>query len=570
MHPVTIPNVPRRFSLVDQASALALILKREFGVPFAFFDAATGARVEAKDQEGIPGPAVELDLEAVRDFGREGQALVTIQPTGWFRVVLVTQETGTPVLVAAGELPALTRTIAELTLEQGRLQKWAQAVNDRLRQADQLLSRHRDDQGSEAQVKTTWEGILRLDHLIRRVRIHKEPVRNQKRILQSARELLGVQTLVWVPQPADAPLLLLGDAGLSAWEYRQLAARLAQSPDLQSTGLFMCNDVQATSWGGRCPHIRNLLALPVNEQRPFGWVIAVNKQDNSRPGAPDTGRDERRGTKDEKSSAIFHPSSLIPHPCAERVIPFRRSDAALLTPFVALLDLHVRSSRRYRDVQELLVGLARSLTAAIDAKDSYTFGHSERVARIAVELGRQLGLQEEELSDVFLAGLLHDIGKIGVRDAVLRKTDPLTPEEFDHIKQHVTIGDSILKDLHLIRHLLPGVRNHHERYDGRGYPDGLAGDAIPLLARILAVADSFDAMTTNRPYRAALPLARVEQILGEGAGTQWDRRVIEAFQTCRQRIYGIRERGVGESLRLALHDVLRTKVNSQVQNLMPS
>src|SRR5437763_3180638 len=108
---------------------------------------------------------------------------------------------------------------------------------------------------------------------------------------------------------------------------------------------------------------------------------------------------------------------------------FRRGDAALLTPFVALLDLHLRGSGRYQDLKDLLVGLTRSLTAALDAKDPYTFGHSERVARIAVALGRELGLDEDELGNVYLAGLLHDIGKIGVRDAVLTKAGPLTPEE---------------------------------------------------------------------------------------------------------------------------------------------
>src|SRR5262249_5696389 len=146
---------------------------------------------------------------------------------------------------------------------------------------------------------------------------------------------------------------------------------------------------------------------------------------------------------------------------------------------------------------------------------------------------------------------------IGIRDAVLSKPAPLTPEEFEHVKQHVTIGYSILQNLRPIIHLLPGVRNHHERYDGKGYPDNLAGDAIPLLARILAVADSYDAMTTSRPYRQARPVPEVEQILADGAGTQWDTRVVAAFQACRQKIHGIRQRGVGESLRHALHDALR-------------
>src|SRR5262249_18047695 len=149
---------------------------------------------------------------------------------------------------------------------------------------------------------------------------------------------------------------------------------------------------------------------------------------------------------------------------------------------------------------DLLVGLARSLTTAIDAKDNYTYGHSERVARTAVELGRELGLGRDDLGDIYLAGLLHDVGKIGIRDTVLHKPGPLTPEEREHIQQHVTIGYSILADLRQIHNILPGVLYHHERYDGTGYPDGLAGENIPLLARILAVADGYDAMSHPRPY----------------------------------------------------------------------
>jgi HD-GYP domain-containing protein (c-di-GMP phosphodiesterase class II) len=229
----------------------------------------------------------------------------------------------------------------------------------------------------------------------------------------------------------------------------------------------------------------------------------------------------------------------------------------VLLPFAALFELQVRGSRRYQELKDLMVGLARSLTATVDARDSHTFGHSERVARTAVELGRELGLQEDELSDIYLAGLLHDVGKIGIRDDVLRKAGPLTAEEYDHIKQHVIIGYRILSELHPIRSLLPAVLHHHERWDGKGYPEGLAGERIPLLARILAVADAYDAMSTRRTYRNSLSPKQVEETLKEGAGTQWDRRVVEAFLRCRDKIHLIRQRGVGESLRHAIDGALR-------------
>jgi HD-GYP domain-containing protein (c-di-GMP phosphodiesterase class II) len=263
-----------------------------------------------------------------------------------------------------------------------------------------------------------------------------------------------------------------------------------------------------------------LLAFRVTDQALLGWFLAVNKQDR---------------------------------------LPFRRSDAVLLLPFVGLLELHHRWRQRYLDLKDLLVGLTRSLTTALDAKDTYTYGHSERVARIAVELGRELDQDAEELGDLYLAGLLHDVGKIGIKDTVLHKPSALTPEEQEHIQQHVTIGYWILAGLKQIRNVLPGVLYHHERYDGKGYPDGLAGENIPLLARILAVADAYDAMSHARPYRDSMPARQVEAVLLEGAGTQWDKQVIAAFLRCRQRIHAVRQRGVGDSLRQAIDGALRSQ-----------
>src|SRR5262249_47357892 len=208
-----------------------------------------------------------------------------------------------------------------------------------------------------------------------------------------------------------------------------------------------------------------------------------------------------------------------------------------LAPFASLLDFHRRSAVGYQSVRQLVYGLADSLTLALDSRDSFRDGHSERVGLVAVELARELGHSPEECADVYLAGLLHDVGKVGIRDSVLRKAEPLTSDEFEHVKLHPTIGYSILSGLTAIRHLLPGVLHHHERWDGTGYPDGLQGEAIPVLARILAVADAFDALTTARPYRAALPQRRAEEVLQEGAGSQWDPAVVAAFQRGRQRIY---------------------------------
>ncbi len=202
----------------------------------------------------------------------------------------------------------------------------------------------------------------------------------------------------------------------------------------------------------------------------------------------------------------------------------------------------------YDELKGTLFDLVQCLSTTIDAKDPYTAGHSERVARIAIRVGREMDVPEATRSDLYLAGLLHDVGKIGIRDEVLRKTGQLTDDEMDHIREHPVIGDRIISNVKKLAYLRPGIRNHHERHDGQGYPDRLAGDAIPLLARILAVADACDAMMSNRRYRTALPTSRIDAIMAEGAGSQWDPRVIEAFMACRHEVYPIYRRGLGQSV----------------------
>jgi diguanylate cyclase (GGDEF)-like protein/putative nucleotidyltransferase with HDIG domain len=169
------------------------------------------------------------------------------------------------------------------------------------------------------------------------------------------------------------------------------------------------------------------------------------------------------------------------------------------------------------------------LVIAVDTKDRYTRRHSEDVARYASFIARHVGMDEEFQSTVRLAGLLHDVGKIGIPDAILRKPGRLTEDEADVVKQHVALGDAIVRDLPNIELVRAGIRHHHERWDGHGYLHGLEEDAIPLIARILSVADVFSAMTTTRPYRKALSLEEALKRLGEAAGTQLDEVLVAAF-----------------------------------------
>ncbi len=173
----------------------------------------------------------------------------------------------------------------------------------------------------------------------------------------------------------------------------------------------------------------------------------------------------------------------------------------------------------------------QGLVIAVDTKDRYTKRHSEDVARYAVFLARQLGFDDEMLDMIHLAGLLHDIGKIGIPDALLRKPGKLTAQEYAVFQQHVALGDAIVRDVPHVDLVRSGIKHHHERWDGGGYLEGLEGEAIPVMGRVLAVADAFSAMTTTRPYRKALSIQEALKRLGDGAGTQLQEELVSCFIT---------------------------------------
>jgi putative nucleotidyltransferase with HDIG domain len=195
----------------------------------------------------------------------------------------------------------------------------------------------------------------------------------------------------------------------------------------------------------------------------------------------------------------------------------------------AFNDLMRGLSAAEADTRSAYLGAIRALAAALDARDPYTAGHSERVSTLSVMMGRMMNLEAGTLEVVRLGALLHDIGKIGVGDDILRKNGPLTPEEFEQIKRHPALGARILRQVPFLAPHLPIVELHHERPDGRGYPFGLRGDDIPLDARIVHVADAFDAMTSARAYRAALPASVAFAELQRFSGTQFDPACVEAL-----------------------------------------
>jgi len=208
----------------------------------------------------------------------------------------------------------------------------------------------------------------------------------------------------------------------------------------------------------------------------------------------------------------------------------RRLERIRLESLSARVQLtEVEIDRLRADQQRAYVGIVSTLIEAIEAKDRYNRGHSRRVAELAVRFAGRLELPPAQRDRLRTAAELHDIGKIGIPEEILNKPGRLTDDEFDVIKAHPVIGEQILRPLDFLSDVRPVVRHHHERYDGGGYPDGLKGSDIPPLAAVLSIVDAYDALTSDRPYRAGLPDDRARKILREGAGTQWDPDLVRAF-----------------------------------------
>jgi HD-GYP domain-containing protein (c-di-GMP phosphodiesterase class II) len=343
-------------------------------------------------------------------------------------------------------------------------------------------------------------------------------------LLTAILDVTEAEAVALVPAGSGAPVVLTDGSGPRSAEVQTIVARLLEvSRGKPATGTLEAEALAGIfrGWGGPIPTSAAL--VPAGRSRP-AWVVAMT----------------------------FTP---------DRTLTAGAVGAMGLA--VRLLRTRQRSLRAAADLSETLLGVVQGFAAAIDAKDPYTYGHSERVARMARLIGSRMGLTGGVVNDLYLAGLLHDIGKIGVPEEVLRKPSQLTPDEFLQIQAHPVIGERILAGIRQLDHIRPGVRSHHERWDGLGYPDGLLGEDIPLLARVLAVADSCDAMLSARPYRLQLGSLNVEAEMVRGSGSQWDPSVVEGFLACRQEVYAIREVGLGASVCAAINHAVEVAGSSR-------
>jgi putative nucleotidyltransferase with HDIG domain len=340
-----------------------------------------------------------------------------------------------------------------------------------------------------------------IGRLIRRMRISDSPSRFQGLATSVLKTSLGMAAVAWVPAETYEPVVVSG--GIDGLQPSAFRSFLHAGPAEPSR---VVNEMTSDERNRLSPLVRRFATVAAGAA---GSLVVVNPDDHRLMGT---------------------------------------SEIERMQYVASLIATQASNAQIYAELKELLFGIIRALTAAIDAKDPYTSGHSERVARIAVRLAEELGMPPQKRSDLYLAGLLHDIGKIGINDHVLLKNGPLTAEEHKVIQAHVEIGVTILRDLKKLRHILPGVRHHHESLDGSGYPEHLCGEQIPLEARILAVADAYDAMSSDRPYRKRLTPAQIHDNFQRGRATQWDSNVVDALFACRLDLETIRQKGLGESL----------------------
>lgn len=208
---------------------------------------------------------------------------------------------------------------------------------------------------------------------------------------------------------------------------------------------------------------------------------------------------------------------------------FTNDDLEMLETLAHQVGTAIENALLYQEQRETFLGVTTAFAEALEKRDNYTGGHTKRVCEYSMAIARHLELSDKQLEELNLSAILHDIGKIGVQDRILQKPGKLEPDEFAEMNRHPVLGSEILEHVKSLRAMIGGVRNHHERYDGSGYPDHKKGEEIPLIGRIIAVADSFDAMTSTRPYRTALSHETALSELTKYSGSQFDPHIVEAF-----------------------------------------
>ncbi len=321
---------------------------------------------------------------------------------------------------------------------------------------------------------TTYEELSLLYRISGSMRVTQQPHEFMQNICDELLEVMNVASVVAVVHACphgneDANVVYAGRIDLDAEQIHRLAIGVITPRFACSNRAMIENHFDGSEAGLPDGVVRNLVAVPLVTDEPIGLLVGFNKISGD----------------------------------------FDSADMKLISSIGNQAAVFLTNNRLYADLQDLLMGVLHALTASIDAKDPYTSGHSQRVALISKRLAEECGFAPEKVQEVYLAGLLHDIGKIGVAEATLCKEGRLTDEEYADIKRHPALGSKILGGIRQLDNMIAGILYHHERPDGHGYPQGLKGDEIPVEGLIIGLADAFDAMTSQRTYRETLPLEAV-------------------------------------------------------------
>ena len=486
------------------------------GAPVSCYDLRTGRIVGSTDEQLLPVVPPELMWQCVQT--EESRVLASSSGLVCFALPFPDCESSARVAVGyvlskPGLRPAdLVFAAAERNWSQPELDQWLArlpycqpdvlrrhvslaAAELRRAQAESVAAV--DNSRIARQLETTYEELNLLHTLAQNLHISQSPREVAELSLSRMSGVIQAEGhAIWLDDERDGRLFLI--QGTIPFDEIGMARLIARFDGHDWARPLVRNHVGGTLLGGDFPRLRNIALVPIGDRsHRYGWLCSCNSREADQFGSVQT---------------------------------------SLLSSVASILGTHQRNLELFRQHEDLLLSFVRSFVSTLDAKDAYTRGHSERVALVSRRLGVQLGLPQDDLRDIYLAGLLHDIGKIGVDDEILRKVGPLTREEFEQVKKHPVVGYNILAGVRNLQAVLPGVRSHHEAYSGRGYPDGLKGEAIPLMARIIAVADSYDAMGSDRPYRPGMTLEKLEEILREGAGVQWDPRIVAAYFEVREDI----------------------------------
>jgi len=504
-------------------------LSKTFAEPFAVVDVHSGDVVRSS-YGGLSCDHFGR-IELLAEVSRRGKPEIVedVAPLSLLAIPLGPLDDGC-MLVAVGvfvqhsvtrqdEVAAAARTLgtdAGRTFEWARqrdtwssrtLLRMASLVLENLTQKKQLLYLKTEVHEAVAHARDTSVELGLLHRLAEQLQLSKSAPQLWQTTLSWLAEKLPAQSLaiVFNPQlehelelPSD--ILIHGECPVTPAELKNLMQSLG-SVAQQRTVVLNRPETSLPTW--QLPTLREVASVPIfNGDNPLAWLLALNHQ----------------GT------------------AAADINQFSSVETRLLSSIATMLGIHSSNLRLYREQADLFASSVKALTSAIDAKDRYTAGHSDRVAQVSVMLAEELGLEKADLETIYLAGLLHDIGKIGINDHVLNKPGELTKDEHEQIKLHPQLGYDILQGVQQLDEILPIVLHHHEAWNGRGYPYGLEGTDTPQMARIMAVADSFDAMSSDRPYRKGMSDEQLDAIIRDGAGSQWDSQVVEAFFEIREDI----------------------------------